>query len=84
METQIIISPNDSMKHIKRMSVHSRGRWWYAMPDNPNKLLPIKRRGRYWEYSVPSISGIELQREDFLYNALVDIHLCKATIYNTK
>jgi hypothetical protein len=84
MKEDIIIKPSDSITKLQRASAHTRGRWWYTMPDNPSKALPLKRRGRYWEFKVPSITGFETQQEDMLYNALVDIHLCKATIYNSR
>lgn len=78
---QITIAPSDGVDRLKDASYKVHGTWWYKLPGHPP--MPIKRSGRHWLYKVPCIDGIQLQVEDVFYNALLDLHLSHATIYNT-
>ena len=79
--TQIIITPKDDIKKLKQASYRVHGTWWYELPNQPP--MRIKRNGRHWLYMVPCVDGIQAQVEDVFYNVLLDLHLCRAKIYNT-
>ena len=75
----IVITPSCNKDKIKQASARINGVWMYKLPNLPE--MQIKRVRRFWMYKIPTINGIETQAEDVFYNALLDLHLSKATIY---